>query len=71
LSALGWATPDFVVGRVTMNGGGGFWTFFPWFSRNAYFLHGNAANATFPEPTTLVLLMFAAAGGCFRRSRAA
>jgi PEP-CTERM motif len=54
-----------------MNGGGGFWTFFPCFSRNAYFLHGNAANATFPEPATLLLLTFAAAGWFLCRGRAA
>ena len=34
LSALGWATPDFVVGRATMNAGGRSWSFFRWFSRN-------------------------------------
>ena len=32
---------------------------------------GASANTTVPEPTTLVLLMFAAAGWCLRRGRAA
>ena len=32
---------------------------------------GAGANAAVPEPSTLVLLMFAAAGWCLRRSRAA
>jgi hypothetical protein len=32
---------------------------------------GTSANATVPEPATLVLLMFAAAGWCFRRRRSA
>ena len=32
---------------------------------------GVSANATVPEPATLVLLMFAAAGWCLRRGRAA
>jgi hypothetical protein len=31
----------------------------------------NAANATVPEPTTLVLLVFATTNWCTRRSRAA
>jgi hypothetical protein len=45
LSTFGWATPDFIVGRVTMSPSGGLWSFFNWFSRNTYFLHGNAAAA--------------------------
>jgi hypothetical protein len=45
LSAFGWATPDFIVGHVTMSSGGGFWSFLRWFSGNNYFLHGNAATA--------------------------
>jgi len=32
---------------------------------------GASANAAVPEPAALVLLMFAAAGWCVRRSRAA
>lgn len=49
LSAFGWATPDFIVGQVTLSPSGGFWSFFNWFSRNNYFLHGNAATtATTP-----------------------
>lgn len=46
LSAFGWSTPDFVVGRLTMNSGTGFWSFLSLFSRNSYFLHGNAAAST-------------------------
>lgn len=46
LSAFGWATPDFIVGRVTMNPSSGAGWFLRWFSRNTYFLHGNVANAT-------------------------
>jgi hypothetical protein len=45
LSAFGWATPDFVVGQVTMNSGGGIWSFFRWFLGKTYFLHGTAAAA--------------------------
>jgi hypothetical protein len=44
LSVFGWATPDFIAGRVTMNHSGGFRSFLSWFSRNSYFLHGNAAT---------------------------
>ena len=47
LSVFGWATPDFVVGWVTIHPSGGFWSLFSWFSRKTYFLHGNAA----PAPT--------------------
>jgi hypothetical protein len=45
LTAFGWATPEFIVGQVTMSSGGGFLSFFNWFSHNNYFLHGNAATA--------------------------
>jgi hypothetical protein len=47
LSVFGWATPDFVVGQVTMNSnsGSGIWSFFRWFLGKTYFLHGNAATS--------------------------
>ena len=46
LSAFGWCTPDFIVGRATMNSSSGFWSFLSLFSRNSYFLHGNVASPT-------------------------
>jgi hypothetical protein len=47
LSAFGWATPDFVVGQVTMNSnsGSGIWSFLRWFLAKTYFLHGTAATS--------------------------
>lgn len=46
LSAFGWSTPDFIVGRASMNSSTGFWSFLSFFSRNSYFLHGNVATTT-------------------------
>jgi hypothetical protein len=43
LTAIGWATPDFIVGRVTMNANRGFLSFLNLFSRNTYLLHGTAS----------------------------
>ena len=44
-SAVGWSTPDMIVGSATMSSGGSSWSFFRWFLSRSYFLYGTVANA--------------------------
>ena len=43
-SAIGLATPDFVVGQATEGSRGGIWSLLGWLFGKTYFLHGTAAT---------------------------
>jgi hypothetical protein len=63
---------DYVVWRKTgINGSTGYDTWGTHFGETGGSGSGAIADAAVPEPSTLVLLMFAAIGWCFRRGRAA
>jgi putative ABC transport system permease protein len=63
---------DYVMWRKTgINGPTGYDTWRTNFSEPGGSGSGASANAIIPEPTTLVILIFAAVGGCLRRGRAA
>ncbi len=65
---------DYVVWRRTNGTPEGYDTWRANFGRTFINVSGadaNVANATIPEPATLVLLMLAGAACCTRRSRAA
>ena len=61
---------DYVVWRKTgINSQQGYNDWRPHFGQTAGSGSGASANAAVPEPTTLVLLMFVAAGWCLQRGR--
>ena len=58
---------DYVVWRKTDGSAAGYNTWRTHFGQTGGSGSGASANAAVPEPTTLVLLMFVAAGWCFSR----
>lgn len=61
---------DYVVWRKTAGTQAGYDTWRVHFGQTAGSGAGAGANVSIPEPSTLLLLIFATAGGCLRRGRA-